>query len=115
MGAGPEDRAEIAFEGRVLITLRDRGDGTSIRQRSRPAMLRLNRLWRSGQPFTLRVVRSEGNRARLEVNGELLAEALPGDTRGRPPVAVAQAWGDAVARAFRAGRRVVSIDQEAVP
>jgi hypothetical protein len=109
-GAGPEDRAAIQFDGFEIFALRDPGRHMSILDRSRPAIGRLNHLWRSGDPLELRVAPAGMGRARLEGNGTVIVEVLAGDTGGTDPLAVGVAWARAIANAFEArGKRVASV------
>ena len=102
-GAGADDRVSIYFEGRRLLTLRDRGAGQSLRDRSVSAVLVLNRLAHSHQPETIIVSRTETGLYGLAVNGR--TPFLPVLTRDIPAGGsasqVAAHWADALNSSVR--------------
>ena len=61
---------------------------------------KLNQLWERHQPPSVRVLGSTGQRLKLEVNGTVVLEALPGDTQGENPMMVATRWANALKIAF---------------
>ena len=103
----------VFFRERALFVLRDKGGGSSTRQRSLPVILRLNERWRSREPLVLRVSRSGENHARIEADGAPLVETLSADAGGADPLAVARVWADSIRQSFQAeGRPVATIGEE---
>ena len=83
-----------------MFTLRDKDGHHSIRDRSLPAIHKLNQLWERHQQPSIHVLGSGGPRMKLEVNGTVVLETLPGDTQGENPVTVATQWANALKVAF---------------
>lgn len=86
------DIAHIHFRGRMLFCLRDRAGLATVRDRSLPLSRRLNDLWVSGRPPLLTVTATSPHSARVDANGQLLVDVLPGDALNANALATAHQW-----------------------
>jgi hypothetical protein len=107
-GQGPEAQARVEYDGRELFSLRDFGAGTSLLERSRPAIGELNRLWRHDDAVRLRLD-GAGERIRLLANETPLLDVLPRDVVAGDAAATGLAWAERIAEVFRRRGRTVEV------
>lgn len=91
-----------------VFSLGDKNGNVSIRSRSLPLVKRLNHLYREAAVPRLSVAATGATTARIDADGRMLIEVLPGDilASGTTPAtaeATARTWVYALQRALRKG------------
>ena len=97
-GTGASDEAGLFFKGRRFLTLYDKGEHRSIRDRSMPVMSALNQSVRSASVVPVSVMSTvQGKYAVAFEGGSTLLEVLPKDLRdGKTAAQVAKEWATSI-------------------
>jgi hypothetical protein len=102
-GAGSSDRAVISFRDRELFSLRDKDGHRSIKDRSLPAIQKLNQLWERHRPVSIRLRQTDAARVKIAIDDFVVVETLPIDAAGEEVPIVARRWAEALRKAFESG------------